>query len=73
MDESEFWITQFRVALIGLCVLVMTFAGCQVTQQVVRSASIKGLVANGADPIKASCAIDAYQRETETRCLAATR
>lgn len=53
MDENQFWITIWKIVAAVVVTLILTVGGCTVNQQF----KIAELVAGGADPLKAQCAI----------------
>lgn len=53
MEENTFWLRLWQSGAVALVLIVLTFAGCQARQ----STAIERLVKDGADPIKAACAI----------------
>ena len=64
MDENQYWVTIWKTVAATFSVLVMTVGGCSVSQQ----HKIAELVAGGADPIKAQCAIYGVQSGNAAVC-----
>lgn len=64
MDENQFWTNVWRTAAIGLVAVVSVVAGCTANN----TAAIKQMVANGANPIDAMCALNGSA--TNPQCLA---
>lgn len=55
MNENEFWSGVVKVLVIGFCVVVATFAGCNAN----RHYQTRALIENAKiDPIAAKCAIE---------------
>ncbi len=63
MEENQFWIAVWRATAAVIAVIVMTIGGCNVHQQ----RAVVQMVKNGADPLRASCALGLVER-AETRC-----
>ena len=64
MDENQYWATIWKTAAATLSVFIMTVGGCTVNQHY----KIAELVAGGADPIKAQCAIYGVQSNNAAVC-----
>ena len=64
MDENQFWATIWKTAATAFSVLVVTVGGCSMNQQF----RIVDLVADGADPIAAQCAIYGVESSNAAVC-----
>ena len=64
MDENQFWVNFWRTAAIALVAIVSVIAGCTANNTV----AIKQMVADGANPIDAMCALNGYSNNPQ--CLA---
>ena len=53
MEENTFWLRLWQSVSVALVLVVLTIAGCNARQ----ATAIERLVKDGADPIKAACAI----------------
>ena len=67
MDENTFWISIWRAVAAAICVLVVSIGGCVAHGQHLVSMAIN----NGADPIKAGCAINGINGSTSAAICAA--
>jgi len=64
MDENQFWVNFWRTAAIALVAIVSVMAGCTANN----TAAIKQMVADGANPIDAMCALNGSSNNLQ--CLA---
>ena len=64
MDENQFWVNFWRTAAIALVAIVSVMAGCIANN----TAAIKQMVADGANPIDAMCALNGSSNDPQ--CLA---
>lgn len=53
MDENQFWATCWKTGGAVVAMMVLTAGGCTMY----RHAQVTAMVAAGADPIKAQCAV----------------
>lgn len=53
MEENAFWLRLWQSGAVALVLIVLTVAGCNARQVT----AIERLVKDGADPVKAACAI----------------
>ncbi len=60
MKDNAFWYGIWKLVAICFCVLVGSLSGCVINSQYTVARAIK----DGADPIKASCAISSCSVET---------
>ena len=60
MDENQFWLSVWKLVAISFCVLTATIGGCTAQSNYLVARAVK----DGADPIKASCAISSCSVET---------
>ena len=67
MDENQYWATIWKLAATAFSVVILTAGGCTAHQQY----KIAELVAGGADPIKAQCAIYGINNGNAAVCGAA--
>ena len=51
MDENKFWITVWKLVLIGFCVMILSFSGCTMHNNRIA----ERLVNQGADPVAVRC------------------
>lgn len=61
-EEGQFWVSVWKVAGATFVGLATVVAGCQSYQ----TASVKEMVKNGADPLRAACAVN--HSDTSARC-----
>jgi hypothetical protein len=55
MNHDEiFWITLWKIVAATLCIIVVSLTSCSIT----RTLTVKELVLNGTDPMKAGCIFD---------------
>lgn len=64
MDENQFWVNLWRTAAIAMVAIVLVTAGCTAND----TAAIKQMVADGANPIDAMCALNGSSNNPQ--CLA---
>ena len=68
MDENQYRVTIWKIVAAAFSVLVVTIGACNVNQHY----KIAELVAGGADPIKAQCAIYGVSSGNAAVCGAET-
>lgn len=69
MEENKFWLRIWQTAAVTLCVFTLTVAGCVSNERAVLARMVK----NGADPMRAACAIGADARSGICAVLAVTK
>jgi hypothetical protein len=67
MEENQFWLNVWRTVAAAFAALVLTIGGCTANQ----NRLVAEMVAAGADPIKAHCAIVGVQSISGAMCGAA--
>ena len=67
MDKNQFWTNVWRTVAVGLVAVVTVIAGCTANN----TAAIKQMVASGANPIDAMCALswNPQNRQCHARAL----
>lgn len=64
MDSDEkFLCTMWKIVVTGVCILIATFAGCSSLNNHIDNEAVVSMVANGADPLRASCAVGRRAQE----------
>lgn len=58
MEENTFWLGVWKTVGIVVCVLASIAAGCTTHQGIL----LDGMVKAGADPLRASCALNGTQQ-----------
>lgn len=53
MSDDNFWLGLWRSVLLAFCLIVATFAGCEVHRQ----AKVASMVSDGTHPIDARCGL----------------
>ena len=53
MESTNFWLAVWKIIAISVCVIIVSVGGCQSYQ----NHQIQLMVAGGAEPMKAACAI----------------
>lgn len=60
MSEEKFWIVIWSLASICFCVLILSITATMWSKR----SHLNEMVAKGADPIRAACALDMYDNQT---------
>jgi hypothetical protein len=67
MDENQYWVAVWKTVATAFCMFVLTIAGCTVNSNL----AVKQAIKDGADPIKAGCAINGVNSENIAVCTIA--
>lgn len=69
MEENTYWLRLFQTIAAAICILALTVAGCTARNRT----ALERMVAGGADPMRAACAIGSDERSGVCPILAATK
>lgn len=69
MEDNKYWVIIWKLVAASFIILTITVGACTIHQQI----KITELVAGGADPIKAQCAIYGVLSSNAALCGAASR